>query len=429
MNANSLLEIETRIIGAVLHDDAQFARCAFLTNEAFNDRSNADIWEAICRMKAKGARVTPASLSMQASSLIEPLGGLPFLLRLAGLGESILTDLDQAVDRLYEEMQWRHIATLSARLEAATARRDKKPEAIFSGLIDIAQKNLSGGHTAFRRKSEVAKAAITSALEPAPIVTTGIDSLDMLMQGGLKPKRLYAFLGEYGRGKTILAGTCSENINIQGVPHLFMSMETPPEDIEIRNCARHLNLNASTLLDANDPEYSTFASSNETYLERAPNNTLYDFCPGATIDQIHRNILAAKSRHGIKGFILDYWQLVRGRERGQSEEAHFQEVSDRLAAICRTENLWGIVTAQVDAHGRLKYNSLLHSASLAVRLVRDENDSAAYFVCEKSNYTRYADTGNESVPGMIFDDHVGPFFRNTEATDMADLSHDDKIRL
>ncbi len=377
-------------------------------------------------MKLSNKKVTPATVAMSHAARMDPLGGLSFLNRLAEFGKPISTGFDQAVDRLHEEFQWRRIANVAARLQSASLTRDKRPEQILSALVTIANKNLASGHAGFRSKKTVAREALASAQEVRETVTTGITSLDFLMQGGLQSKRLYGIGGLYGRGKTIMLGSISDNINLQGVPHLFLSLETPPEDIEVRSCARHLNLNASSILDPGDSDHQRFVEDTEDYIDSLPDNTHYDFAPGATIDEIHRKILAAKSRHGIKGFILDYWQLIRGRDRSQSEEGHLRDVADRLAAICRQEDIFGILTAQIDERGRLKVSeSLLQSASLFVRLVREENERVAYFITEKSNYTRYGDTGSESVPGMIFDDQVGPHFRNTDAVDIAEITSDE----
>jgi replicative DNA helicase len=424
--SNNLLTIEAQVVGAVLANDSLFARASFLNKDSFSDDTNAVIWEVITDMKFSGKKITPATVAMTHASKIDPLGGISYLNRLSELGKGIVTAFDQAADRLHEESQWKRIAHLASRLQNASLTRDRRPEQILSYLVTAANKDLASGHAGFQSKKEVARTALEGAQESHESIHTGIDSLDFLMQGGLQPRRLYGIGGLYGRGKTIMLGSISDNINLQGVPHLFLSLETPPEDIEIRCCAKHLNLNASSILDVNDSDHQVFKAMTNDYIDALPDNTLYDFAPGATMDEIHRKILAAKSRKGIKGFIIDFWQLIRGRERGQSEEGHLRDAADRIAAICRQEDLFGIMTAQVDERGRLKVSeSLLQSASLYVRLVRDENERVAYFVTEKSNYTRYLDTGSESIPGMIFDDQVGPHFRNTDAIDVSDMRSDE----
>jgi hypothetical protein len=81
-----------------------------------------------------------------------------------------------------------------------------------------------------------------------------------------------------------------------------------------------------------------------------------------------------------------------------------------------------MVLAQTDAHGKLEVSSALKiAASLFVQLVREENDSVAHFTTAKSSYTGYADTGDQSVPGMVFD-LEGPHFRDTSGSDMSMLT-------
>lgn len=430
MTDTPLLTLEAQVIGAILADDSLFPRASFLSEDAFGDAGHRVLWKLIEGLYLSGGSVDPATVTMSYPEDVAPLGGLEYLNRLAALGEAITTGFGLAVDRLHEELQWRRVASLAARMQSAATSREKQPEQILSSVVDIIRTHLSGGHVGFRGKREVARVALENAQDRKEAVTTGIDSLDFLMQGGLQKQRLLGMGGLYGRGKTILLGTISDNLNIQKVPHLFFSLETPPEDIEIRSCARHLNLNASSILDPGDPDHQTFVSSTEAYINALPDYAIYEFSPQATMDEIHRKILAAKARHGIEGFVLDYWQLIRGRERGQSEEAHLRDCADRLAGICRQENLWGIMAAQVDERGRLLISdSLLRSASLFVRLVREENETASFFVTDKSNYTRYADTGSESVPGMVFDDACGPHFRNTEATDIGGLNQEGDILL
>jgi replicative DNA helicase len=432
MNEQPLYTLEAQVVGAVLANPSFYSQAAFLPEDAFSDTTNANIWGLVTKSHNSGDPYTPAALSIRFSSQIEPLGGLAFLNRLAALGEQITSVFPNAVDRLHEELQWKRIATISARLNAAVSSREKSPSDVLSGLSTLTKQHLSGGRDTTQSKSGVARGALAAAQQPRDITITGLESVDLMMQGGLQSKRLYGIGGLFGRGKTILLGSISDNLNMQSVPHLFCSLETPPEDIELRSCAKHLNINVSSIHDQGQADYQTFVASAEEYLAAMPDYVHYDYSPQATIDEIHRKVLSAKSRHGIKGFIVDYWQLIRGQPKGISLERHLDDCADRLAAICRQEDLWGIVSAQVDEQGRLKYsNALYQSASLYIRLVRDEDESASYFVTEKSNYTPYLDQSGENVASMIFDSDVGPHFRDSTATDVPSMAaeSDDKIEV
>jgi replicative DNA helicase len=423
MITSSLLTLEAQVIGAVLANPGFFNRAALLHEDAFNDPNYKSLWHCIFDAGSNNGDLRPAPLAMKYARVIEPMGGIAFLNRLVIHGEEVASVFNEAVDRLHDELQWKRIATISARLSAAVNSREKSPSQVLAGLETLTRSHLSGGRLTMRTKTEVARTAIDAARNKVDAATTGIDSLDLMMQGGIQSKRLYGIGGLFGRGKTVLLGTVSDNLNLQGVPHLFMSLETPPEDIELRSCARHMNLNVSAIHDTGDIDHATFIANADAYISAVGDHTYYDYSPQATLDEIVRKILAAKARYGIKGFILDYWQLVRGRYKGQSEDDHMTEVADRLAAICRQEDLWGIVAAQVDERGRLKKSDALYqSASLYIRLCREENETRAWFVTEKSNYTHYTDNGNEATSQMIFDDSIGPQFRNTHAVDIPELA-------
>jgi hypothetical protein len=133
--------------------------------------------------------------------------------------------------------------------------------------------------------------------------------------------------------------------------------------------------------------------------------------------------------------MLDYWQLIEGRERGQSEEAHHRSNINRLAAICRQHDLWGIVTAQIDEKGKLRYSdAMLQAASLYMRLVRDEDGMDIRLEVEKSNYTRQTTALSAPLPGMVFDAEIGPHVRNQADIDAPRLAQEameanDHIRL
>jgi replicative DNA helicase len=424
MNNDALLE--AKVIGAILQKPDLFAKSAHLGKDAFHDQMHATIYACISSSSEQGMFISPASIALNFNQQISAVGGLGTLEQIASQGHDLAASFPQAVEKLRELHQWRKIVDITARLNLATQQKERSPDEILSGIKAVADKMIMSGRETSRTKTDVARAAIQRAREVKETITTGIDTLDYLMQGGLQKNRLYGIGGLYGRGKTILLGSVSNNLNLQAQPHLFITMETEPEDIEIRNASTAINQNASVLFDQDDPDHEDAVNAAEKNIERMDDYTHYEFAPGATMNEIHRMIIQAKSKYGIKGFIIDYLQLIQGREKGQSEIGFIDSCCNKLAAICRQEGIWGVLTCQVDENGKISGSptGLLKAASLYVRLARDEDAQAAYFVTEKSNYTRYADTGNESVPGMIFDMASGPHFRNTEDIDMPTLAEE-----
>lgn len=426
---NSELDLEAQVLGASINNPGFYDQIAYLDPAVFSDPAHLAVWNALRLTKDSGAKICPATVLLTAGKELAPFGGAQLVSRLASFGDDIVTSVREAADRLHQQGQWRKISNIAQRLTAACATREANPDQVLAYLIQMAKDQIDKGKNSARLKSEVAREALARAIEPRTLVITGINDLDYLMQGGLQSRRLYGVGGVYGTGKTILLSSISENLNFQDIPHLMVMLETEPADIEIRACARHMKLNAAQIFDQNDPDHATFVESVENYFPMIKDNTFYEFCPGASMDEIHRLVLRAKSRNGIKGFMIDYWQLIQGRDRTKSIDAHLSSCADRIAAICRQEDLWCIMTVQIDHNGIPKYSDgILTAASLYIRMVREPNDHAVHFTISKSNYTRYAETGRAALSGVIFDESVGPHFKNITAFDaglVAQAAQDD----
>lgn len=418
------LQLEAQVVGAVLYDNLMIKEALFLEPNDFSEPVHAELWDMISKLQMNGQAATPATIALHLGDRLDVIGGRDFLSGLTTLGEMIAPALKDAANRVRELAQWRRLSHLGSTIQDMIGKQNVSPDEAFSALLREAETAIqSGKHTA-RPKSEVARTALSEARQQHRFYPTGIDQLDFLMHGGLIKRRMYGIGGHLGRGKTILIGTISENLNARKVPHLIISFETPPEDVEIRNCARQLDLNAAQIFDQADPLHARFVHNADAYIAQMEDYTYYEYMPGATLDDVHRAIIRASHRYGIEGVIIDYWQLIEGQERGEGPKDHLRKVANRLAALFRRENLWGLVAAQTDENGRLEISEWLKvAASLYVRLQRDENDDVAFFVTEKSNYTRYADGGSHHVPSMIFDP-AGPHFRNPEAQDYTMLQMD-----
>lgn len=421
------IELEAEIIGAVLDDNAQLKQCAFLSPEHFSDPLHAELWEHILALRQAGRDATLSTLALDLGERrLTAMGGRDFLASLSIRGLKVRSSIVDATVRLRDLAQWRRLRSLATDLVTWTERNTMTSDEAISSAIDELKLVLAAGGSRARRKSEVAREAvdmITSGREPVP---TGIIQHDFLLHGGYMPGRTYGYLGLYGRGKTIFLGSVSDNINSQGVNHLVISLETPPEDMEIRTCARHLGLNSAQLEDRDDPLWKDFSKNAKNWSQAVADHTWYEFTPGATIDEIERMIIRAIHLFGIKGAFIDYWQLIEGKERGQSPHDHLKRVANRLANLARKEGIWIVIMAQADENGDARdCKSGLHTAlTMVMRLVRGENDDTAHFETAKSNHTRYASTGDAAEPGMVFD-FAGPHFRSAMPEDQPNAGHAD----
>lgn len=429
------IQLERKVLGLVMLTPGLLMRSGGVSPESFSQERHARTWALLTDCARIHSNLTPEALHLHDRAEVAALGGVDTLESYRQDAAPYVTEPQPLFLRLQEMHRWRQLERIARHLALEAAKQDSDPEDILSRLALKAQTMLGEGRETARDKKNVAQNALDRALQTSEVITTGLTPLDYHLQGGLHTRRLYGIGGLYGRGKTILLGSISDNLNIQGIPHLFISMETDPEDIELRLAAKHVRANASNLSDPFNEDRTILKPNVDRYIDHVPNKTWYEFCPGATMHEIHRMILRAKARHGIMGFMLDYWQLIEGRERGQSEDGHHRSNINRLAAICRQHDLWGVVTAQIDEKGKLRYSdAMLQAAALYMRLARDEDGMDIRLEVEKSNYTRQTSAMGASLPGMVFDAEIGPHVRDQADIDAPRLAEEtqqagDVIRL
>lgn len=416
MSTHIDIDLEMQFLGAAMRSLHSVRTAIDLSPEDFSDPVHSEIWRAIRDLARDNKTASPVALMAEVGENIAKLGGKDYIGAIYISGDRLGPASVRAADRIRQLSLWRKIASLEEVRRQLTEKGEPTPEEVASRLISYLQASLSDTASGLRTKKDVAESAIEVALQPDQATPTLIYELDLLTHGGLRATRFYGIGGLYGRGKTILAGTISENINSQKIPHLFFSLETPPEDIEVRNIARAMNINASAIFDSEAPNHKFFRANTTAYLDQMIDSTIFAHSPGATIDDVERAIIQCIHKYDIKGFIIDYWQLIQGKERGQSEDEHLRRSADRLAAICRREKLWGVIMAQIDENGNLANCplGLKRACSLYLSLRRDPNGAEAQFVTEKSNYTRLANIGtSEEGSGIVFD-MAGPHFRSSD---------------
>jgi replicative DNA helicase len=233
------------------------------------------------------------------------------------------------------------------------------------------------------------------------------------MGGGLYAGKLYGFAARKKVGKTVLLGTISHNLHRAKVPHLFIALEMSPVEIEQRNAARELGINSIAFL--RNPTRDLARRVSDEYAVGLGGYAVYESAPGASLDQVRGMISRAIVRNKIKGVVLDYWQLVGGKAKGESEEYHLRTVAQWLADTCRKHGLWAMVACQVNQEGNTRGGEGLKLAcDLYFTLHRDKGSDGGWLEMEESRYAPYCNVGGEDGPGLWLH-HNGPFFDDVPA--------------
>lgn len=368
------------------------------------------IFAAIGAAVERGGEANPVTLKTAFADDpdLAEVGGAAYL---ADLAASVVTTVNLSdYAKMVRSLARRRQAVIEgAQFIAAAARHDTPLDESVSRLATSTDGLLEGQKA--RTRSEVLAAVVADMERPPACFSTGLPTLDRATGGGLFAGRLYAIGGLGKAGKSMLAGTISENLNAAGVRHAYVALEMGSKQIEHRKIARRLGINSLALL----------GNVRTNVLERvaqfsisAPDNTIYVDAPGAAFDELRAEVLAVRHRHRVTGVIIDYWQLVTGRERGQSEEEHLRRVAQWLAAAAARLGIWIVVLAQLadDGEATAVSRTGLNRAADQLYFLRREQDSEwAWLEQRFSRYTPPADVGSQNdpalrlrTPGPWFDD-------------------------
>lgn len=279
-----------------------------------------------------------------------------------------------------------------------------KPEEVVAKMIDRLNdvlRHVSGVN--FRTSRAVSEAIIEGMKDIPPCYPTGIRLLDEAMGGGLYTGKSYGIAAKKKVGKTIIASTISCNLDLLNVPHLFICGEMSDEEVHQRTLARLADVYPSVFrnkAEATGPLMSRVATASF----RLNGAAVYLNAPGLTFDHLRRAVATAISRYGIKGFILDYWQLVGGKPKNKSTSEHLDEVAQWVADFCRKNKLWSITTAQINQEGntrggeglRLAFDQVYHMQPCSATGNPEEADTtnpARWLEMMDTRYTAWMDVG------------------------------------
>lgn len=242
----------------------------------------------------------------------------------------------------------------------------------------------------------------TSLSLPKSCYPTGLGHVDEAMGGGLYEGFTYGFCGAEKAGKTTIAHTISYQLKC---PHLYIAMEMGSTQIEQRNVARELGINSLEFLKRPEGLRGRLAAGS--------GNRFYYDAPGAMLDDILHQVGMTQLKHGIKGFILDYWQLVDGQQKGESEERHLRRVAQGVANFARKNKLWCILLAQMNKEGQLFGGNGLRKACDQLYMIQqcEQPKNGRWLDLNASRYTERKTVGSDTQPCLWLETSVGPYFK------------------
>lgn len=402
---NSSMEAEQGLLGVLLVFPDKFDDISgILSGSDFAYPQHELIFNKISEYRAEGLDVSPVRLS----PYFENLKDFPrfYLAELAGSVFSAINAVSYAETiRNYAGMR-RFISTI----EEFRYKSMHNPNADLLRSELVAALETGTQESVFARtKREAAAEFIESISLPSECYNIGIPSINKTMGGGLYAGFTYGFAGGEKSGKTTTAQTISHNLNRNQVLHAYIALEMGSKQIEQRNIARELGINSLEFLKEKKADYARRAAD---YLISVPDYTIYLDMAGCNFAQIKTEIQRLVQKKKIKGFILDYWQLVGSGDSLSNRSDFLFEVAQWIAGYCRRNNIFSIVLSQLNRSGQVLGSAGLERACDQLYKIGHGKNSYAeglFMDLTHSRYTPTATLGSEESPRFEINYRSGPY--------------------
>lgn len=345
------LEAEQSVLGGLLLDNGAFDRVGnLLLPEHFASDEHRTIWSAINRMaiankpidvftvfeelRAAGwsdsmqylnalAMSVPSAANCQryAEIVIDRFKARQ-LMKVGTRAVEIAQDAQTPIDERIEQMQGE-----IGRLSEQAAQRDAVPlgEAIAREL-DALQDRLDGKVRVF---------------------PTGLDDLDRILGGGIRPGNLVIVAARPSMGKTALALTMAlEMAKDLGVG--FLSMEMSESELSMRTLSglSHVNLaDVQRPANARGDFWERLSEGAELASRR---NLFVDDQGGLTLHQVTAKARNMRRKHGIDVLIVDYLQMMNGTDPRASRAYQLEEITRGLKGLAKSLGIAVVALAQVN---------------------------------------------------------------------------------
>ena len=352
-------EAEQAVLGAALVDkDAVGLARERIDHADFYRLEHQLIFRAMCRLYENDQAVDPITIAdlleksaeafldkaqlkaLQGRSLLELVGGMDFLIDLAGMMGSA-ANVSHHAGIVREKAVLRRLISVSGAIASEAYEGADEAATILDRaqgrIFDVSEQARSGG---FERVEMIVPGtfkAIEEAFQKGDDVTglrTGFRELDR-RTGGLQPGDLVIVAARPSMGKTSLALNLAYHVAVhEKQPVGVFSLEMSREQLVMRMLGSSGSFNLHNLrrgkLRAEDWPRLTQACEQ---LSRAP--IFIDDNSGISVLEMKAKCRRLKQQHGLGLVVIDYLQLMSGGGRVENRQQEISQISRNLKGLAK----------------------------------------------------------------------------------------------
>jgi replicative DNA helicase len=398
------LDAEQAVLGAVLIDqDALIKIADSLTPDDFYSDKHGIVYETMQEIYSKREPIDALSLSnrLDERKMLETIGGRAFL---ASLTASVPTTSNivhyakivRQKATLRRLIKSGHNIIQLAHLESEDVEKilDQAEQALFQVSQQSLRQNFIGIQSilteAFDRLDEIHRNEGTLRG-----ISTGFKALDNLL-GGLQKSDLVILAARPSMGKTGFALDIARHASIRGkIPTGIVSLEMSKDQLADRMLCAEAGVDLWKMRTGKLHDDQDFASIGRAMGELAEAPLFIDDSASANIMEVRTKARRLQMEHGIGLLIIDYLQLMEGRNASSDNRVQeIAEISRGLKSIARELNIPILALSQLSRAVEQQNPPIPKLSHLRESGSIEQDADVVMFIYREEYYNRQSDRKN-----------------------------------
>ncbi|AXL20852.1 MULTISPECIES: replicative DNA helicase [Megasphaera] len=405
------VEAEQAVLGAMmLEHNAVVAAMEKLRPGDFYREVHRTIFEAMEHLHHDNKEVDVITLpeELRRMKKLDDVGGLEYILSLPNL-VATAANIEYHANIVAEKALARNIITTCTELTSEAYDGEKEPEDLLDDaerrILQISESKRRGDFAPVGVVVEETLDKITKLYENKAGITglpTGFRDLDRLTSG-LQPSDLILVAARPSMGKTAFTLNIAQNVGVkQHKTVAFFSLEMSQEQLVQRLLCQIAHIDSQKLRTGqlnSDDEWTKLTDACDK-LYQAP--IYIDDTPGISVTEMRSKARRLKAEHGLDLIIVDYLQLMQGRN-SESRQQEISEISRSLKALARELKVPLIALSQLSRSVESRQDKRPMLSDLRESGALEQDADIVSFLYREDYYDK--ETENQHITEIILAKH------------------------
>ena len=405
------VEAEQAVLGAMLlSHDAVIVAMEKLQSQDFYRDVHRIIFEAMEHLHRENKEIDVITLpdELKRMKKLDDVGGLEYVLNLPNLVGSA-ANIEYYANIVAEKALARNLISTCTELTTEAYDGQKETEALLDDaerrILQLSDTKNRGDFASVGAVVEVTLDKITKLYENKAGLTglpTGFRDLDR-MTSGLQPSDLILVAARPSMGKTAFTLNIAQNVGVrQHKTVAFFSLEMSQEQLVQRLLCQIAHIDSQKLRTGqlnSDEEWTRLTDACDKLYE-SPIYT--DDTPGISVAEMRSKARRLKSEHGLDLIIVDYLQLMQGRN-AESRQQEISEISRSLKALARELKVPLIALSQLSRSVESRQDKRPMLSDLRESGALEQDADIVSFLYREDYYDK--ETENQHITEVILAKH------------------------